>query len=108
MESVKKLIDKRALHKREKRYDRIRKAGYKQQFRNDADANDADIKPVYDEEPLDEVKLTADNNVLLQDNSILSNLNSTMKEVDQNVEQCHDTRYLAAKLIDNQTTELSN
>ncbi|GJT94232.1 hypothetical protein Tco_1083077 [Tanacetum coccineum] len=47
--------------------------------RNDADADTADIKPVYDEEPMDEV-----------------------------AEQCHDKRPLLASLTDNKTTELSN
>ncbi|GJX69869.1 hypothetical protein Tco_0307040 [Tanacetum coccineum] len=46
---------------------------------NDAHANDADIRPIYDEEPMAE-----------------------------NAEQCHDTCPLSAKLTDNQTTELSN
>ncbi|GKA42710.1 hypothetical protein Tco_0735370 [Tanacetum coccineum] len=46
---------------------------------NDAHADEADIKPIYDEEPMAE-----------------------------NAEQCHDTCPLPAKLIDNQTTELSN
>nr|GFD19495.1 hypothetical protein [Tanacetum cinerariifolium] len=31
--------------------------------RNDVDANDADIKPVYDEEPMAKVQLTAEINV---------------------------------------------
>ncbi|GJS22157.1 hypothetical protein Tco_0450789 [Tanacetum coccineum] len=46
---------------------------------NDAHADDADIRPIYDEEPMAE-----------------------------NVEQCHDTYPLPAKLTDNQTTELLN
>ncbi|GJU86491.1 hypothetical protein Tco_1294037 [Tanacetum coccineum] len=46
---------------------------------NDADAENEDIKPVYDEEPMAE-----------------------------NAEQCHDIRPLLAKLTDNQITELSN
>ncbi|GKD18693.1 hypothetical protein Tco_1207851, partial [Tanacetum coccineum] len=33
-------------------------------FENDADANDADIKPIYDEESTAEVQLTAKFNVL--------------------------------------------
>ncbi|GJW02604.1 hypothetical protein Tco_1561460 [Tanacetum coccineum] len=49
---------------------------------NDTHAYDADIRPIYDEEP--------------------------MAEVDQNAEQCHDTCLLPAKLTDNQTTKLSN
>ncbi|GJU55008.1 hypothetical protein Tco_1228722 [Tanacetum coccineum] len=46
---------------------------------NDAHADDADIRPIYDEEPMAE-----------------------------NAEQCHDTCPLPAKLTDNQTTKLSN
>ncbi|GJY74024.1 hypothetical protein Tco_0478455, partial [Tanacetum coccineum] len=46
---------------------------------NDAHADDADIRPIYDEEPMAE-----------------------------NAEQCHDTCPLPATLTDNQTTELSN
>ncbi|GKA65366.1 hypothetical protein Tco_0765073 [Tanacetum coccineum] len=46
---------------------------------NDAHADDADIRPIYDEEPMAE-----------------------------NAEQCHDTCPLPAKLTDNQITELSN
>ncbi|GKA55094.1 hypothetical protein Tco_0754043 [Tanacetum coccineum] len=46
---------------------------------NDAHADGADIKPIYDEEPMDE-----------------------------NAEQCHDTCPFPAKLNDNQTTKLLN
>ncbi|GKA89088.1 hypothetical protein Tco_0810900 [Tanacetum coccineum] len=46
---------------------------------NDSHADDADIRPIYDEEPMAE-----------------------------NAEQCHDTCPLPATLTDNQTTELSN
>ncbi|GJT03286.1 hypothetical protein Tco_0824455 [Tanacetum coccineum] len=49
---------------------------------NDAHADDADIKPIYDEEPI--------------------------AKVDKNAEQCHDTCPLPAKSTDNHTTELSN
>ncbi|GJZ86351.1 hypothetical protein Tco_0657961 [Tanacetum coccineum] len=78
MESVKKLIDARAHHKRDfgtesKEHDTSSKSG------NDAHADDADIRPIYDEEPMAE-----------------------------NAEQCHDTCPLPAKLTDNQTTKLSN
>nr|GEX62213.1 hypothetical protein [Tanacetum cinerariifolium] len=94
MESVKKSIDKRVLHKRE--YDsrvnerqmqtteekvdtskaldaslvNVESSGteYGKQdtsssSRNDADVDDADIKPVYDEEPMAELQLTSKNNV---------------------------------------------
>ncbi|GJX53259.1 hypothetical protein Tco_0281628 [Tanacetum coccineum] len=110
MESVKKSIDERSLHKREydtrvnerqiqttygnidtgnaldaslvntesigtesKEQDTSSRSG------NDAHADDADIRPIYDEEPMAE-----------------------------NVEQCHDTCPLPAKVNDNQTTELTN
>nr|GEZ22007.1 hypothetical protein [Tanacetum cinerariifolium] len=50
MEYVKKSIDERALHKREKQWDKIKRAGYNNKSWNDAHADDADIKPIYDEE----------------------------------------------------------
>ncbi|GKC00339.1 hypothetical protein Tco_0986475 [Tanacetum coccineum] len=34
---------------------------------NDTDADDADIRPIYDEEPMAEVQLTAECNILLKD-----------------------------------------
>ncbi|GJY37566.1 hypothetical protein Tco_0423930 [Tanacetum coccineum] len=63
MESVKKSIDERALHKRE--YDiRVNERHYtSSRSGNDAYANNADIKHVYDEEPMAEVQLTAEYNV---------------------------------------------
>ncbi|GJS13140.1 hypothetical protein Tco_0407612 [Tanacetum coccineum] len=99
MESVKKSIDERALHKRE--YDnRVNErqmqtkegkfdtskaldasladlessgAEFKKQDTSsrsgiNANVDDADIKPVYDEEPMAEVQLTADNNVFATSN----------------------------------------
>ncbi|GJS09802.1 hypothetical protein Tco_0366598 [Tanacetum coccineum] len=48
---------------------------------NDAHVDDADIRPIYDEEP--------------------------MAKVDQNAEQCHDKCPLPAKLTDNHITEHS-
>ncbi|GKD61312.1 hypothetical protein Tco_1298821 [Tanacetum coccineum] len=58
MEYVKKSIDKRALHKRE--YD-TRYTSSK--LGNDEHADDAYIRPIYDEEPMDEVQTTAKINV---------------------------------------------
>ncbi|GJX26675.1 hypothetical protein Tco_0232971 [Tanacetum coccineum] len=49
IESFKKSIDERAQHKRESR--------------NDAHADDADLRPIYDEEPMAEVQLSADYNI---------------------------------------------
>ncbi|GJS03765.1 hypothetical protein Tco_0320273 [Tanacetum coccineum] len=76
---------------------------------NDAHADDADIKPIYDEEPMAEVQLIADHNVFAtgQQHTEQPEFNNE-GEVDQNAEQCHDTRPLPAKLTNNQTTELSN
>ncbi|GJV22002.1 hypothetical protein Tco_1371022 [Tanacetum coccineum] len=75
---------------------------------NDVD-DDADIKPVYDKEPMAKVQSTADNNVFAtrQQHTEQPKFNNE-GEVDQNAEQCHDTRPLPAKLPNNQTTELSN
>ncbi|GJY09690.1 hypothetical protein Tco_0377875 [Tanacetum coccineum] len=76
---------------------------------NDADTDDVDIKPIYDEEPMAKVQLTAENNVFAtgQQHSKQPEFNNE-GEVDQNVEQRHDKRPLSAKLTDNKTTELSN
>ncbi|GKD84638.1 hypothetical protein Tco_1355792, partial [Tanacetum coccineum] len=140
IESVKKSIDKRALHKREydswvnerqmqtteekvdtskaldaslvdtessgtesKEQDTSSRSG------NDAHADDADIRPIYDEEPMAEVQTTAEINVFAtgQQHTEQPEFNNE-GEVDQNAEQCHDTCPLPAKLTDNQTTELSN
>ncbi|GJX46400.1 hypothetical protein Tco_0271590 [Tanacetum coccineum] len=139
MESVKKSIDKRALHKREydswvnerqmqtteekvdtskaldaslvdtessrtqsKEQDTSSKSG------NDAHADDADIRPVYDEEPMAEVQLTTEINVLAtgQQHTEQPELNNE-GEVDQNAKQCHDTCPLPAILTDNQKPEHS-
>ncbi|GJR86089.1 hypothetical protein Tco_0210100 [Tanacetum coccineum] len=76
---------------------------------NDAHADDADIRPIYDEEPMAEVQTTAEINVFAtgQQHTEQPEFNNE-GEVDQNAEQCHDTCPLPAKLTDNQTTELSN
>ncbi|GJU71251.1 hypothetical protein Tco_1262656 [Tanacetum coccineum] len=76
---------------------------------NDAHADDADIRPIYDEEPMVEVQTTAEINIFAtgQQHTEQPEFNNEGK-VDQNVEQCHDTCPSPAKLTDNQTTELSN
>ncbi|GJY24482.1 hypothetical protein Tco_0398140 [Tanacetum coccineum] len=140
MESVKKSIDKRALHKRE--YDRwvnerqmqttkekvdtskaldaslvdtessgteSKEQDTSSRSGNDAHADDVDIRPIYDEEPMDEVQPTAEINISAtgQQHTEQPEVNNE-GEVDQNAEQCHDTCPLPAKLTDNQTTGLSN
>ncbi|GKA16265.1 hypothetical protein Tco_0696012, partial [Tanacetum coccineum] len=76
---------------------------------NNAHDDDADIRPVYDEEPMAEVQTTAEINVFAigQQHTEQPEFNYE-GEVDQNVKQCHDMCPLPAKLTDNQTIELSN
>ncbi|GKE00610.1 hypothetical protein Tco_1388593, partial [Tanacetum coccineum] len=76
---------------------------------NDAHANDAYIRSIYDEEPMAEVQTTAEINVFAtrQQRTEQPKFNNE-GEVDQNVEQCHDTCPLPANVNDNQTTELIN
>ncbi|GKG45615.1 hypothetical protein Tco_0498061, partial [Tanacetum coccineum] len=76
---------------------------------NDAHADDADIRPIYDEELMTEVQTTVEINVFAtrQQHTEQPEFNNE-GEVDQNVEQCHNTCPGPATLIDNQTTELSN
>ncbi|GJW50026.1 hypothetical protein Tco_0091377 [Tanacetum coccineum] len=66
----KKSIGERAQHKMEyesriigKQWEQNQKSRYKTDQWNDAHADDADIRPIYDEEPMAEVQLTADHNV---------------------------------------------
>ncbi|GJT31813.1 hypothetical protein Tco_0922232 [Tanacetum coccineum] len=65
---------------------------------NDTHGDDADIRPIYDEEPMAEVQTTAEINVFAigQQHAEQPEFNNE-GEVDQN-----------AKLTDNQITELSN
>ncbi|GJR06017.1 hypothetical protein Tco_0529001 [Tanacetum coccineum] len=75
----------------------------------DANVDDADIKPVYDEEPMAEVQLTANNNVFATGQQHTEQLKFNNEgEVDQNAEHCHNIRPLPNELTDNQITKLSN
>ncbi|GJZ87271.1 hypothetical protein Tco_0658881 [Tanacetum coccineum] len=59
---------------------------------NDAHVDDADIRPIYDEEPKAEVQMTTNNNVSAKGQQHTEQpefINE--EEIDQNVEQCHDT-----------------
>ncbi|GKC23890.1 hypothetical protein Tco_1026040 [Tanacetum coccineum] len=69
---------------------------------NDAHADDAYIRPIYDEEPMAEVQTTAEINVFAtgQQHTEQPEFNNE-GEVDQNAEQFHDTCPLPAKLTDN-------
>ncbi|GJU96173.1 hypothetical protein Tco_1320929 [Tanacetum coccineum] len=123
MESVKKSIDERALHKRE--YDiwvnerqmhtpedkvdsskaldtnlvdtessgtTLEEQDTSNRSGNDAHADDADIRPIYDEEPMAEVQTTTEINIFAtgQQHTEQSEFNNKGK-VDQNAAyQCHD------------------
>ncbi|GKD32744.1 hypothetical protein Tco_1248253, partial [Tanacetum coccineum] len=76
---------------------------------NDSHADDVDIRPIYDEEPMAEVQTTAEINIFAsgQQHTEQPEFNNEGK-VDQNAEQCHDIRHLPAKLTDDKTIELSD
>ncbi|GJW89633.1 hypothetical protein Tco_0167186 [Tanacetum coccineum] len=86
-------------HHDRKHWDRIQRAGNRSsRSGNDAHADDADIRPIYDEEPMVEVQTTAEINIFAtgQQHTEQPEFNNEGK-VDQNVEQCHDTCPLPAK-----------
>ncbi|GJU76185.1 hypothetical protein Tco_1273255 [Tanacetum coccineum] len=96
MEFVKKSIGERAKHKQDsgtalKEQDTSNRSG------NDAHADDTDIRPIYDEEPMAEVQTTAEINVFAtgQQHTEQPEFNNE-GEVDLNVKQCHDTCPLPA------------
>ncbi|GKA02259.1 hypothetical protein Tco_0674924 [Tanacetum coccineum] len=76
---------------------------------NDAHVDDADIRPINNEEPMAEVQTTAEINIFAtgQQHTEQPEFNNEGK-VDQNAEQCHDIRPLPAKLTDDKTIELSD
>ncbi|GKB39808.1 hypothetical protein Tco_0884750 [Tanacetum coccineum] len=117
MESVKKSIGERAQHKMEYESrlslkateDRIKEQDTSSRSGNDAHVDDAEIRPIYDEEPMAEVQMTADDNVSATGQQHTEQPEFINEgEVDQNAEQCHDICPLPAKLTDDKTTELSN
>ncbi|GJU76295.1 hypothetical protein Tco_1273365 [Tanacetum coccineum] len=98
MESVKKSIDERAQHKRSL-MDQLEQDTSSQSSWNDAHAERMQIsRPIYDEEPMAEVQTTAKINIFAtrQQHTEQPEFNNE-GEVDQNVEQCHDTCPLPAK-----------
>nr|GEV71573.1 putative mitochondrial protein [Tanacetum cinerariifolium] len=76
--------------------------------RNDAHDDVVDIKPIYDEEPMDEVQVTAEIDVFAigQHHTEQPEFNNE-GEVIQNVEECHDTCPFPTILTDNQILEHS-
>ncbi|GJV56065.1 hypothetical protein Tco_1457070 [Tanacetum coccineum] len=76
---------------------------------NDADAENADIKPVYDEEPLVEVQLIVECNVTATGQQHTKQPKIINEgRVDQNTEQCQVKSHMLDSSIDNKTTEYSN
>nr|GEX31701.1 hypothetical protein [Tanacetum cinerariifolium] len=93
LESVKKLIDERIKLKRE--YDswtESKERDTRSGSRNDAHDDDADIKLVYNEEPMAKVQMTTKFDVFAigQQHTEQPKFNNE-EEVDQNAEECHDT-----------------
>ncbi|GJY11611.1 hypothetical protein Tco_0380920 [Tanacetum coccineum] len=69
---------------------------------NDAHADDADFRPIYDEEPMAEVHTTTKINIFATGQQHTEQLEFNNEgEVDQNAKQCHDTCPLPATLTDN-------
>ncbi|GJV90576.1 hypothetical protein Tco_1538389 [Tanacetum coccineum] len=104
MESVKKSIDERELHKREyDNRDECIRSG------NDTYTDNTNIKPVYDEEPMAKVQLTTECNIFgTRQQHVEQPKFNNEGDVDQNDEQCHDKCPFIASLTDSKTTELSN
>ncbi|GJV72766.1 hypothetical protein Tco_1492761 [Tanacetum coccineum] len=97
------LVDTESSETKSKEQDTSSRSG------NDAHADDADIRPIYDEETIAEVQTTAKINEFATGQQHTEQLEFNNKgEVDQNAEQCHDTCPFPAKLTDNQKTKLSN
>ncbi|GKB50812.1 hypothetical protein Tco_0901565 [Tanacetum coccineum] len=59
--------------------------------RNDVDVDNADIKPIYNEEPMAEVQLTADNNVFATEQQHIEQHEFNNEGgVYEDSEQCHE------------------
>ncbi|GJS71563.1 hypothetical protein Tco_0704404 [Tanacetum coccineum] len=67
---------------------------------NDAQADDAYMRPIYDEEPMAEVQTTAEINIFATGQQHTEQLEFNNEgEVDQHAEQCHDTCPLPANSV---------
>ncbi|GJZ11051.1 hypothetical protein Tco_0545810, partial [Tanacetum coccineum] len=76
---------------------------------DDTHAEDADSKPVNDKEPMDEVHLTVEHNVLANEQQHVEQPEFINKgRVDQDAEQCQVKSPLLDSSLDNKTTEFSN
>ncbi|GKA00877.1 hypothetical protein Tco_0673542 [Tanacetum coccineum] len=95
-------VNKRQMQTQEKVQDDISRSG------NDTDANDADMRPIYDEEPIAEVQLTAECNIFAigQQHTEQPEIINEGR-VDQYPEQCQVKSPMLDSSPDNQTTEYS-
>ncbi|GJZ25949.1 hypothetical protein Tco_0570202 [Tanacetum coccineum] len=75
---------------------------------NDTDTDDADIRPIYDEEPMAEVQLTTECNIFAigQQHTKQPEIINEGR-VDQYIEQCQVKSHMLDSSPDNQTTEYS-
>ncbi|GJY04160.1 hypothetical protein Tco_0370100 [Tanacetum coccineum] len=75
---------------------------------NDTDADDADIRPIYDEEPMAEVQLTAECNIFAIGQQHTEQPEIIVEgRVDQYPETCQVKSHMLDSSPDNQTTEYS-
>ncbi|GJT58291.1 hypothetical protein Tco_0993345 [Tanacetum coccineum] len=107
--NVKKSVAERTRHQRqyERREDQQLKDD-NSRSRNDTDADDADIRPIYDEEPMAEVQLTAECNIFAigQQHTEQPEIINEGR-VDQYTEQCQVKSPMLNSSPDNQTTKYS-
>ncbi|GJV65579.1 hypothetical protein Tco_1476407 [Tanacetum coccineum] len=76
---------------------------------NDTDTDDADIRPIYDEEPMAEVQLTAECNIFATGQQHTEQPEIINEgRVDQYTEQCQVKSLMLDSSLDNKTTEFSN
>ncbi|GKB30014.1 hypothetical protein Tco_0869415 [Tanacetum coccineum] len=105
MSNVKKSVAERTRHQsgtKSGKHDTSSKSG------NDADNDDAEIRPIYDEEPMAEVQLTAECNIFAtrQQHTEQPEIINECR-VDQYTEECQVINPLLDSSHDNQTTKYS-
>ncbi|GJY67992.1 gag-pol polyprotein [Tanacetum coccineum] len=75
---------------------------------NDTNADDADIRPIYDKEPMAKVQLTAECNIFAIGQQHTEQLEISHEgRIDQYPEQCQVQSHMLDSSLDNQTTEYS-
>nr|GEZ11066.1 hypothetical protein [Tanacetum cinerariifolium] len=106
MDNVKKSVAERTRHQRDETESEVKDDSSRSG--NDTDADDADIRPIYDKEPMAEVQLTAECNIFA-----IGQLPTEQSEiinkgkVDEYPEQCQVKSHVLDSSPDNQTTNYS-